>query len=115
MNVYGPWSSGRERNASTCSSNSRAMIETCDFDSDVTPRDCTSFSTRRVDTPSKYEVATTLTSARSARVRRSNNHSGKYDPERSFGIATSIVPARVSKSRCRYPLREFTRSVLRSP
>jgi hypothetical protein len=28
---------------------------------------------------------------------------------RSLGIASSIVPARVSWSRARYPLREFTR------
>ncbi len=34
---------------------------------------------------------------------------------RSFGIASSIVPARVSHSRARYPLREFTRSSLRCP
>jgi hypothetical protein len=29
------------------------MIDTCDLDSDVTPSAWTSFSTRRVDTPSK--------------------------------------------------------------
>ena len=34
---------------------------------------------------------------------------------RSLGIATSIVPARVSQSRGRYPLRELTRSSLRDP
>ena len=56
-----------------------------------------------------------MVSARSARLRRSSSQSGKYDPERSFGIATSSVPARVSKSRCRYPLREFTRSGLGCP
>src|SRR5438034_7884815 len=30
---------------------------------------------------------------------------GRYDPCRSFGIASSIVPTRVSHSRERYPLR----------
>jgi hypothetical protein len=30
---------------------------------------------------------------------RSSSHSGKYEPWRSLGIATSIVPVRVSKSR----------------
>ena len=39
----------------------------------------------------------------------------KYDPARSFGIASSTVPARVSHSRRRYPLREFTRSGVTSP
>ena len=42
-----------------------------------------------------------LVSAFSARDRRSSSHSGKYEPCRSFGIARSRVPARVSKSRCR--------------
>ena len=50
---------------------------------------------------SPFEVATTVVRAASARLRRSSNQSGKYDPARSFGIATSIVPALVSKSRCR--------------
>ena len=34
---------------------------------------------------------------------------------RSFGIATSMVPARVSHSRRRYPLRVLVRSSLRAP
>ncbi len=42
---------------------------------------------------------TTLVSAASARRRRSNSHSGKYAPSRSFGTATSNVPIRVSRSR----------------
>src|SRR5699024_8271600 len=41
--------------------------------------------------------------ARSALRRRSSNQSGKYDPSRSLGIATSRVPARVSNRRGRYP------------
>jgi hypothetical protein len=55
-------------------------------------------------------VATT----RSGR-RRCSRNAGKYDPARSFGIASSIVPARVSYSRRQYPLREFTRSGVTSP
>ena len=46
---------------------------------------------------------------------RCSRNPGKYDPARSFGIASSIVPARVSHSRRRYPLREFTRSGVTSP
>src|SRR6185503_21160318 len=53
-------------------------------------------------------------SARSAR-RRCSRKPGKYEPWRSLGIASSIVPARVSHSRRRYPLREFTRSGVTSP
>jgi hypothetical protein len=44
---------GRVRNASTWSSRSRAISLTCDRDSRVMPRDSTSFSIRRVDTPSR--------------------------------------------------------------
>jgi hypothetical protein len=36
-------------------------------------------------------------------------------PCRSFGTASSTVPALVSHSRRRYPFREFTRSGLTSP
>ena len=60
-------------------------------------------------------MATTVTSAASARRRRCSSHSGKYEPVRSFGIASSIVPARMSQSRRRYPLRVLVRSLLRSP
>jgi hypothetical protein len=56
---------------------------------------------RRVDTPSRYAVATTEARACSARRRWVNSQSGKYEPWRSFGIASSIVPARVSQSRRR--------------
>ena len=59
-------------------------------------------------------MATTEASARSAR-RRCSRNDGKYDPCRSFGIASSTVPARVSHSRRRYPFREFTRSGVTSP
>ena len=38
-----------------------------------------------------------MISASSARRRRSSSHSGKYEPSRSFGSCTSMVPARVSK------------------
>jgi putative transposase len=52
--VNGPAScSGRVRNAVTCWSRSVAIRDTCDFDSEVIPRVCTSLSIRRVDTPSK--------------------------------------------------------------
>ena len=40
------------------SSSSAAMALTCDFDRPTTPREAASFSTRRVDTPSRYDVAT---------------------------------------------------------
>ena len=112
--MYGPASSSRFRNPSTSSSSSAAIADTCDLDRPTTPREAASFSTRRVETPSRYDVATTEASARSAR-RRCSRNAGKYDPCRSFGIASSIVPARVSHSRRRYPLREFTRSVVTSP
>jgi hypothetical protein len=52
-NVYGPASRGRVRNASTCASRSAAMTETWDFESRVMPRVSTSFSIRRVETPSR--------------------------------------------------------------
>ena len=51
--VYGPASSGRDRNCSTSSSSSAAIADTCDFDSRVTPSAAASFSTRRVETPSR--------------------------------------------------------------
>jgi hypothetical protein len=65
------------------------------------PNVATSFSIRRAETPSRYEVATTDTSAASARRRRSSSQSGTYDPDRSFGIASSMLPARVSHRRVR--------------
>ena len=49
------------------------MALTCDFDRPTTPREAASFSTRRVETPSRYDVATTEASARSARRRCSRN------------------------------------------
>jgi len=52
-NVYGPASSGRLRNASTCASRCWAISDTCDLDNCATPSCSTSFSTRRVDTPSR--------------------------------------------------------------
>jgi hypothetical protein len=74
----------------------------------------TKSSTRRVDTPSTYAWQITATSACSARRRGINRNSGEYTPWRSFGTAKSIVPTRVSHGRCRYPLREFSRSSVRS-
>jgi hypothetical protein len=68
---------GRVRKASTWPSRSLAMSLTWDLLSRVMPNCSTSFSIRRVDTPSRYEVATTLTSADSARRRRSSSQSGK--------------------------------------
>jgi hypothetical protein len=49
-----PASSGRVRNASTARSTSAAIRETCDLETRVIPRDPTSFSIRRVETPSRY-------------------------------------------------------------
>lgn len=51
--VYGPASSGRLRKDSTCSSTSLAITLTWDLDSREMPRVSTSFSIRRVDTPSR--------------------------------------------------------------
>src|SRR5690606_14398501 len=52
--VNGPASpSGRVRNAATWSSRSVAIRETWDLDRDVMPKDCTSLSIRRVETPSR--------------------------------------------------------------
>jgi hypothetical protein len=100
-NVSCSLSNGRFLNAATCSSRYDAISDTRDFDNRVTPNDSARFSTRRVDTPNRYAVATTDTRACSARRRHSNNQSGKYEPRRSFGIDTSTVPARVSHSRVR--------------
>jgi hypothetical protein len=77
------------------------------------PSDCTSASTLRVLTPCTYASATTATSACSAR-RRGSSQRGKSLPLRSFGMATSSVPSRVSQGRCRYPWRCVGRSSLRS-
>lgn len=49
----GAGASGRARNACTCSSRSLAIADTCDFDSRVIPKESTSFSIRRVLTPSR--------------------------------------------------------------
>lgn len=53
-NVNGPASSRRRvRNAPTWASRSAAIRETCDFDKLVIPKDWTSLSIRRVETPSR--------------------------------------------------------------
>ena len=91
QDVYGPRSSGRFRNPSTTSSSSAAITLTCDLDSPVTPREAASFSTRRVETPSRYDVATTEASARPAR-RRCSRNPGKYDPWGSLGMASPLAP-----------------------
>lgn len=71
-------------------------------------------------------MATTVVRAFSARLRRSSNQSGKYEPDRSFfdrhvegadaggGITLHEVLGG-AKSRCRYPLRELVRSSERCP
>src|SRR5947209_9690392 len=46
--------------------------------------------------------------------RRGSSSDGKYVPWRSLGIASSIVPTRVSHSRSRTPLRDVTRLSVRS-
>ena len=46
---------------------------------------------------------------------RDPSASSSSSADRSFGIASSIVPARVSRSRRRYPLREFTRPGVNLP
>jgi hypothetical protein len=53
------------------------ITDTWDLDSRVMPNVTTSFSIRRVLTPNREQVASTVVSARSARWRRSNNQSGK--------------------------------------
>jgi hypothetical protein len=78
------------------------------------PRVRTRASTLRVETPSTYASATTANRARSARRRGSSSQSGKYEPRRSLGISSSIVPARVSQARARWPLRYPVRSGVRS-
>jgi hypothetical protein len=55
------------------------------------PSASTSRSTLRVDTPLTYASWTTATSACSLR-RRGSRKPGKYDPERSLGMASSIDP-----------------------
>ena len=51
--VYGLASSGRFRKLAASSSRSAAMALTCDLDRPTTPREAASFSTRRVETPSR--------------------------------------------------------------
>jgi hypothetical protein len=112
QNVYGPRSSGWFRNPSTISSSSAAIADTCDLDRPATPREAASFSTRRVETPSRYDVATTEASARPA-GRRCSRKPGKYDPWRSFGIACPLAPGVLLPAPV--PLREFTRPGVTSP
>ncbi len=52
-NVCGPSLSRRVRNSCTCSSSSAAITETWDLDRPVMPKDWTSLSIRRVETPSR--------------------------------------------------------------
>src|SRR5699024_4697714 len=99
---YGPVSSGRVRKSSTSSSRSLAISEACDFDRLLIFKLATRSFILRRDTPVKKQVAITVVSARSARVRRSSSQSGKKEPERNLGTATSTVPTRVSRSRWQY-------------
>ena len=105
---------GRDRNAPTRSSSSAQSRLTSLLLTPEPPIACTSASTERVETPWTYASWITATSAFSA-VRRGWRKEGKYDPLRSRGIRSSTVPARVSQSRSRYPLRCTCRSGLRSP
>src|SRR5205823_1884946 len=99
-----PWS-GRWRNSSTCSSNARHSAETRSFVIASIPSCSTRRSTLRVETPFTYASSTTAMIACSER-RRGSRKLGKYDdPDRFFGINSSISPARVSHARGRYPLR----------
>ena len=50
----------------------------------------------RVLTPLTYASWMTATRARSARRRGSSSQSGKYEPVRSLGIASSSAPTRLS-------------------
>ena len=80
-NVNGPASVGeRVRNSSAWESSSLAVSDTRDFASVVIPGEATSLSIRRVDTPSREQVATPLVRARPARLRRSSSHSRKWVP-----------------------------------
>ena len=78
------------------------------------PIDRTRSSTLRVDTPLTYASWMTATRARSARRRGSASQSGKYEPVRVLGIASSSAPMRESNGRTRYPLRYPVRSGVRS-
>jgi hypothetical protein len=89
------------------------MRETSDFERPSMPRARTKSSTFRVETPCTYASCTTASSPCSAR-RRGCSKDGKYVPGRTFGIANSMVPTRVSQVRVRYPLRYAARSWLRS-
>jgi hypothetical protein len=61
------------------------ITDTWDLDSRVMPNVSTSFSIRRVLTPKREQVASTVVSARSARWRRSNNQSGSKFPRTTWG------------------------------
>jgi hypothetical protein len=72
-----------------------------DWDHDAIPNVCAKPSPRRLETPAREDSATTATSARSPRRRGWGSPSGQELPWRSFGIATSILPTRVSHGRGR--------------
>jgi hypothetical protein len=76
------------------------MRDTSDFDTPSKPSALISSSTFRVETPWTYASWTTANNACSAR-RRGCSNVGKYVPGRTFGIASSIVPTRVSHVRIR--------------
>src|ERR671912_1507555 len=105
--------SGRVRKASTSGSSSPQIRDTSDLDTPSSPSAFISSSTFRVETPCTYASWTTASSACSAR-RRGCSNDRKYVPGRTFGIASSIVPTRVSHVRIRYPLRWPVRSGVRS-
>jgi hypothetical protein len=96
--------SGRSRDAGARPSSSAHRSLTCDFEIDAMPEARKSFSTLQVETPAWTASWTTAISARSLRDERASRKPGTYPPERTFGIAKSIVPRRVSKRRERVPL-----------
>jgi len=101
------------RNTATYSSISAQIRDTSDLEIPVPPKATTRSSTLRVETP--FTQASMITAYRAWSIRRrASSTEGKNDPVRSFGIASSTVPALVINSRGREPLRSVTRSGVRS-
>jgi hypothetical protein len=114
MDAYGLASSGHDRQLAATSSSSGAITLTCDMLSFVTARLSASFSARRVETPGRYDVATTVASARSAR-----RASPAVTPGNKCAAAASGSPAPPSSPGVSLlppvPVQEFARSGLTSP
>ena len=92
--------SERVRNAATSASRPVHIRLTSLLLIPAIPSERTRSSTRRVETPATYASQTTASRARSAR-RRGSSRLGKYEPSRTRGMASSIVPTRVSHGRAR--------------